>query len=132
MLWFLLLNRRAAVTVILLFVLFSGLDLVGELLVTPAVVTIRPEVETLLNWKHIEQWSIGWQYSSNATLLFWVPNQALVGWITTGLLVHAILHRRQKQHHIFYCGLSALWSPFVTIGLLPYLLADSLLENDTL
>jgi hypothetical protein len=131
-LWFLVLNRRAASTVILLFVIFSGLDAVGEAVVTPIVAALRPEVSAFLNWAHIEQWAIGWQYSANTTLLFWVPNQALVGWIATGMLVYAILHSPQKRCSFFYCGLTALWSPFVTLGFLPYFLAEFILENGNL
>jgi hypothetical protein len=129
MLWFLVLNRRAASTVILLFVIFSGLDVIGEAVVTPIVAALRPEVSLFLNWEHIEQWAIGWQYSANATLLFWVPNQALVGWIAAGMVLYAILHSPQKKYSLFYCGLTALWSPFVTLGFLPYLLAEFILEN---
>ncbi len=132
MLWFLVLNRRAAATVILLFVIFSGLDVIGEAVVTPVVAVLRPEVSLFLNWEHIEQWAIGWQYSANTTLLFWVPNQALAGWIATGILVYAILHAPQKKYSLFYCSLTTLWSPFVTIGSLPYLLVDFLLGNGSL
>jgi hypothetical protein len=129
MLWFLVLNRRAASAVILLFVIFSGLDVIGEAVVTPIVAALRPEVGVFLNWAHIEQWAIGWQYSANTTLLFWVPNQALVGWIAIGMLLYAILHAPQKKYSLFYCGLTALWSPFVTLGFLPYVLAECILEN---
>jgi len=132
MLWFLVLNRRAASTVILLFVIFSGLDVIGEAVVTPVVASLRPEVDLFLNWEHIEQWAIGWQYSANTTLLFWVPNQALVGWIATGMLLYAILHSSQKKYSLFYCGLTALWSPFVTLGFLPFLLAEFILGNGSL
>jgi len=131
MLWFLLLNRRASSTVVLLFVVFSGLDVIGELLARSVVSAIRPEVGALLNWEHIEQWSIGWQYSSNATLLFWVPHQAMAGWIASAILMYAILYSQQRKYSLFYCGLAVLWSPFVTVGLLPYLLAEFLLEDGT-
>jgi hypothetical protein len=56
MLWFLILNQRAAFTVVLLFVMFSGLDIIGELVATSAVAAIRPEARPLLRWDHIEQW----------------------------------------------------------------------------
>jgi len=129
MLWFITLNRRAAFTVILLFVIFSGLDVIGEVFVRSIVAPIRPEVRAILSWDHIEQWSIGWQYSSNTTLLFWVPHQALAGWIASGVLMYAILYFPQRKYSLFYFSLTALWSPFVTIGLIPYLLAEFLLED---
>ena len=132
MLWFSILSRRAAFTVVLLFVLFSGLDVVGQMIARSIVAPIRPEIWSILRWDHIEQWSIGWQYSSNVTLIFWVPNQALAGWIGSGLLVITILRPSTRKLSLFYCSLTALWSPFVTIGLFPYLLAEFLLENGAL
>jgi hypothetical protein len=131
-LWFLVLNRRVAFTVVLLFVMFSGLDVIGQLISRSIVVALRPEVAQVLRWDHIEQWSIGWQYSSNATLLFWVPNQALSGWIVSGLLTYTILRSLQRRYSLFYCSLVVLWSPFVTVGLFPYLLVEFLLQDGTL
>jgi hypothetical protein len=124
MAWFLVLVRRVSFAVLLLFVVFSGLDVVGRLLVTPAVAAIRPEVSLILIWDHIEQWSWGWQYSSNVTLLFWVPHHALAGWIGTATLVHTILAPPQKTHSLFLWSTTALWSPFVMIGLAPLLLVE--------
>ncbi len=131
MLWFLVLARRASFAVVLLFVLFSGLDVIGEWLVTPQVVALRPEYQSGVDWGHIERWAFGWEYSSNVTGLFWVPNQALAGWIATGLLVYAISHSRDKRRQLYYCGLTILWSPFVTFGLAPFLLADWIAEQGT-
>lgn len=132
MLWFLVLNHRVAFTPVLLFVMFSGLDVIGQFISRSIVVAIRPEVAQVLRWDHIEQWSIGWQYSSNTTLLFWVPNQALSGWIIGGILTYTVLHSSQTRYSLFYCSLAALWSPFVTVGLFPYLLAEFLLQDGTL
>ncbi len=58
-----------------------------------------------------------------------MPNQAFVGWIATALLLHSILYLGDKRFLLFYYGLTALWSPFVTIGLLLYLLMDWLIEK---
>jgi hypothetical protein len=124
MAWFLVLVRRASFAVLLLFVMFSGLDVVGRALVTPVVAAIRPEVSLALIWDHIEQWSWAWQYSSNLTLLFWVPHHALAGWIGTGMLIHMILVPPRKTHSLFLWSTTALWSPFVTIGLAPFLLVE--------
>jgi hypothetical protein len=124
MAWFLLLVRRASLAVLLLFVMFSGLDVVGRALVTPVVAAIRLEVSPALIWDHIEQWSWGWQYSSNLTLLFWVPHHALAGWIGTAVLTHTILAPSRKTDSLFLWSATGLWSPFVTIGLAPYLLVE--------
>ncbi len=110
--WFVVLVRRVSFAVLLLFVMFSGLDVVGRLLVTPVVAAIRPEVSLVLMWDHIEQWSWGWQYSSNVTLLFWVPHHALAGWIGTAMLIHTILVPPRKTPSLFLWSTTALWSPF--------------------
>ncbi len=131
LLWFLILVRRASSLVLAFFVLFSGLDVMGEWLVTPLVTALRPEYRSALDWEHIERWAVGWQYSSNVTQLFWVPNQALVGWICTGVLLYTLLFSSQRGAVLFIFGLTALWSPFVTIGLAPYVLIDALRANGT-
>jgi hypothetical protein len=130
LLWFVVLVRRAAWGVLLLFPLFSGLDIIGQLAIAPLIYPLRPPLE--VDWTHIEWWSIGWQYSSNATLLFWVPNQALAGWIAGGISMYAMRYALQKRYTLFYLGLTLLWSPFVTLGLLPYLLADLITEKGAL
>jgi hypothetical protein len=70
MLWFLTLVRRATATVILLFVAFSGLDVIGEWLITPIIVPFSPEAMPCWNWEHIEWWACGLQYSSNTTFRY--------------------------------------------------------------
>jgi hypothetical protein len=131
-LWFIVFIRRASPGVLLLFIIFSGLDFIGEWLITPRVVALKPEYLSYLNWGHIESWAIGWQYSSNTTLLFWVPHQALAGWIATGILLYCILYSRIKTYSIFIVGLTILWSPFVMIGLLPYLFMECILGSGPL
>ena len=129
MLWFLALSNGAKYALIGLCVFFSGLDIVGEVLTQIAVPILRPEYQEVLQWGHIEQWSIGWQYSSNTTLLFWVPQQALAGWIASGVLLYAIFYPTKKSYSLLVAGLTPLWSVFVTIGLLPYLLAEFYLRR---
>ncbi len=131
-LWFFVLIRRASPGVLLLFVMFSGLDVIGEWLVSPRVVALKPEYMLYLNWKHIEMWAIGWQYSSNTTLLFWVPHQALAGWISTGILLYCILYSHIKSYSIFIVSLTILWSPFIMIGLIPYLFLECLMGSGSL
>lgn len=93
---------------------FSGMDALGQWL-------------TLQGWPalgdHLEWWvGINFQYSSNTTLMFFVPNHALAGWLAA-----LIVWRHQRSG---LAGLPAialmlgveLWSPLVAIGLLPFLL----------
>jgi hypothetical protein len=96
---------------------FSGLDVLGWLITE----------WQLPHWaEHIEWWATLFQYSSNTTLMFWVPNHALPAWIGA---VIAWRHREQglAAAPMALCLLaSAAWSPLVTAGLAPLLLACSL------
>ncbi len=59
-----------------------------------------------------------WQFSSNTTLLFWVPQHAIPGWITGGIFISFILTQEKKiSNLIIWIALSFFWSPFVTISL---------------
>lgn len=66
---------------------------------------------------HIEWWS-GFQFSSCATQLFWVFNQAVYAWIITLMIM------RQKTNRyivlIWSCGLLTCTLPFA--GMLPFLI----------
>jgi hypothetical protein len=124
LLWFQLLARRADRRTLLLFAVFSGLDIAGQLFTRQVIAPIRPEVGALLTWTHLEGWAVGWQYSANATLLFWVPNQALAGWLATGLIAYGLLNPSRELDALFCTSLVAFWSPFVALGLLPYLVAS--------
>ncbi len=92
---------------------FGGLDLLGVLATTGRLPALG---------QHIEWWASFVQYSSNSTLLFWVPNHALPAWL--GLLM-ALRHWRTRELARLSLMLAAaitLWSPLATIGLLPFYL----------
>jgi hypothetical protein len=103
-------SRQVKLAAAVIFACASGLDVVGLWLRTGS-----------LPWptQHIEWWAAGLQYSSNSTLLFWVPNHGLPGWIAAGWLW------RFRNDPAFLARLPTLflplmlWSPLVAIGLLP-------------
>jgi hypothetical protein len=106
-----------AVTVAAVVVLFSGLDIVGNLL------NAGPRFRT--DWNitmHLEWWAGKYQYSSMTTQLFWVPNHALGGWLAIGLLC------RNERGAALDCVLPmavvalALWSPLTALGAVPFAL----------
>ena len=107
-------SRRHKLALALVFAFISGLDVLGLWLRAGS-----------LPWptQHIEWWAGGLQYSSNATLLFWVPNHGLAGWIAGAWLW------RFRDHPDFLARLPTLflplmlWSPLVAVGLLPLALA---------
>lgn len=105
-------GRRRQSVALALFLLFSGLDILGQIKVGHAA-GLTPSA-------HLEGWGPS-QYSSTLTLAFWVPQHALAGWL--GAL--AILLWRERRLGLgallMLPPLLALWSPFAAIGMLPFL-----------
>lgn len=106
--------RRLSVVVgcLALFIAFSGMDLIGFLVgraATPAL------------GEHIEWWTPWLQYSSQTTLLFWVPNHALPAWLGAAL----VWRHREAGLAVAPAALllvaAAFWSPLACVGLLPLL-----------
>ena len=89
-------------------IFFSGLDVIGYTLTHHGVIHIGD---------HIEWWN-KWQYSSNTTLLFWVPNHAISAWIFTALMM------RKADDSIFWSispillAMTIIFSPLSFIGAL--------------
>ncbi len=97
----------------LIFCLAGGMDFVGAFLLKGR------EFE----WSaHIEWWAEFFQYSSNTTLIYWVPQHTLAAWLITGLIADALY----EKHSLIYMGMvmaaGVLWSPFGIVGTAPYLL----------
>ncbi len=93
---------------------FGGLDLAGYILNHFALPAPG---------EHIEWWARFAQYSSNSTLLFWVPNHALPAWL--GILL-VLRHWRTPALARMAPLLAAtipLWSPLAAIGLAPFFIA---------
>jgi hypothetical protein len=108
---------RAVIVVTAVIALFSGLDIVGSLL------NDGPRFRS--DWNittHLEWWAGKYQYSSMTTQLFWVPNHALGGWITMGLLFRN--ERRVAVDALLpIVGVAlALWSPLTAVGAVPFVL----------
>lgn len=97
----------------LMFVFFGGMDYFGALL------NYGPETTQL--GTHLEWWASIGQFSSNTTLLFWVPQHVLAPWLTTSALL--LVLKRGSGAELIWCltALSFLWSPMASLGLLPFL-----------
>ncbi len=92
-------------------VLFSGMDILGWL----TLWGFSPPL-----YRHLEWWAQIFQYSSNATLLFWTPNHAIPAWIGA-----ALFWRHWKTDAFItisplLLSLLPIWSPFPMIGMLPF------------
>lgn len=115
-LWFARIVRRCSITSALLFIVLSGLDVVGQLIF--AEQGYGPTA-------HLEWWAgeATLQYTSNTSLLFWVPQHALAGWILTGLVVDGARNENCVRLAVFALALAPLWSLFVPLGLAPFVAA---------
>jgi hypothetical protein len=111
--WLKLLSRSSWWPALATLVLFSGMDLIGD-------VFWRNREEPLhwLNDFDVEWWGKFWTYPSNLTLMAYAPNQAIAGWLFTALLVSALRVGQVSFPIGGLLTLSLLWSPFLTVGLL--------------
>lgn len=96
---------------LVLFVFFSGMDVVGYYVT-------GGDLKLLLPTEHIEWWSILFQYSSFTTQLFWVFNQAVPAWLATVL----ILAQENNRKTILIWTLTLLNCTMPFVGLLPFVI----------
>ena len=97
----------AALTV---FMLFSGLDIVGAL--------FNFLVKDISIGSHIEWWSSYYQFSSMTTMLFWVFNQAIMTWLT----VACFINEKGTRSYAFIAVLCAASAPIPCVGIAVYML----------
>jgi len=100
---------KAALIRIAVFIVFSGMDIVG---------TIAHYNPHALG-DHLEWWAFLFQYSSQTTQLFWVPNHALPGWIAIAWLLACDPRRLPIGPAILFVAFAPLWSPLTAIGIAP-------------
>ena len=110
------LSAKRGFMVLVVFAAFSGLDILGTLLMA---VGEGRDVMRLTLPSHLEHWSPVFQYSSHITQLFWVPNHALPGW---WLAILALLCARRDislGELGLACAVCLIWSPLAVAGALP-------------
>ena len=98
--------RKSPLVLTLIFIFWSGMDIVGEL--------IKGHVP--VSGEHIEWWAGLFQYSSNTTTLYWVFNQT----ITTWLVVMLFMNFKNTKSILFTYALVLPFAPFSFIGLAPF------------
>ncbi len=109
--WFFRLAGHLRIRLILLFIFFSGLDLLGNL----AVGQIMPK-----GTAHLEWWSGLMSYPAHTSMLYWAPPHTIAMWIITGMLMYRGLRRDTSQDLAFLTSGAILHSAFTFIGLLPF------------
>lgn len=104
--------------VIILFIFFSGLDILN------ASIHGNNIVDLLYFSKHLE-WSTAFQFSSNTTQLFWVYNQAIPTWLLTLL----IINQKDNKYLGFIYSFSLLYCTLPAISLSIIVIYKMLFEN---
>ena len=108
-----------------IFIGFSGLDIIGALL----------RACFFENWNlsytpYLEWWSKCFEYSANTTQLFWVFNQSVPVWVIAALFI-----QNDKPHYAAaLASLSFAYSAWAAIGFIPFICAacfrkDNFLRN---
>lgn len=105
-------GHRARLIGLVTFLMFSGLDIVGNVITQVAT--------GHADWEHIERWAGNYQYSSHITQLFWVPQHAFAGWAMA--LTYMLWRKGLAPIGLFAASLPlvALWSPLALFGALPF------------
>ncbi len=112
--WFLRLAggpRDSSWITALIFCFAGGLDLVGYYFLTQKPFDLDG---------HVDTWAGYFQYSSNTTLLYWVPQHAIAAWLLTGLVLSAARHPARAPVVAVSLASAILWSPFGVLGLMPF------------
>ncbi len=99
-------NKKLELWPLAVFILFSGLDIIGEHLIGTNIFSI--DVTT-----HLEWWGTAYQYSSMTTQLFWVFNQAIPIWLCTIV----ILMQENNRNVVFILACGLITSTLPSIGL---------------
>lgn len=124
-LWLVIFGRGLIITSGLVLTLFSGMDVFGAVLHSPG----SPDLHRIFSDYHLEWWAHRWQFSSNVSLISFVPQQALAGWLLTALTLESQQGGEGVDLPILlWIGLALLWSPFVAVGLIPLLGAACLMK----
>lgn len=101
--------QRRTYIVLFMLLAFSGLDVLGCLILK------RVPIDLIT---HVEWWAGIFQYSSNTTLLYWVFNQALPTWLITML----VLNGKNSRNVAFIGSATFCYSPFATFGVIPFVI----------
>jgi len=105
----------------LFLIFFSGMDILGELLLIgnnrqnlefPALSYIWPPIQ------HLEWWAQHMEYSSFTTQIYWVFNQALPAWLCMAIFVNGI----DRRHIAFLWALCFFYAPLPAVGMFPFVM----------
>jgi len=109
---FTIIGRRKILYVVILFILFGGMDILGGQLLNGSLPNLQD-----IN----EGWATPYIYQGNTVMLFFSPQQVIPGWLATLAIIHLHQNKVGYGYLIFIWALTLLWAPWVFIGLLPFI-----------
>jgi len=110
--WLIQLTKAKTHLCIMVFIFFSGMDIAGSFF-----------TGSFNRW-HIEWWAKYFEYSSNMTLFFWVPQQAIPGWILSGVIFFLLDQKKLMKSVLLLLAIGSIWSPFIVIGIIPFVIME--------
>jgi hypothetical protein len=110
--------KKVSILTAVIFVLFSGLDILLYFLGKIYSGSINTVLVELLNGVHLELKLYQFNSSSNTTLLYWVYNQTIPFWVGFMLL----LRQKSNRSRLFVYMLILLYAPFPAVALVPMML----------
>ncbi len=109
-------TKKCRIVVLLTFIFFSGMDVIGMWYFGSIGYLLRPDV------LHLEWWHPYYQYSSITTCMCWVFNQSVIPWLCTILF----LHEKNCRNYLLI-GMGCLLSgPFPFVGLVILMMAKAI------
>ncbi len=108
-------DTKKKVMAVLLFMFFSGLDILGAICEQKTGYLLQPRI------LHLEWWGEYYQYSSMTTCVFWVFNQSIIPWMLTA----CFLMEDGPENYIFYCVACLLTGPLPCVGLVILMLVKA-------
>lgn len=110
-------TRKKRIFAVLLFVFFSGLDILGAVIRNTTGDVFAPD------HLHLEWWMRGFQYTSIMACLFWVFNQAIIPWMIT----LCFFTEDEPRNYVFYATACLLCGTLPCIGLVMLMIAKAVI-----
>jgi hypothetical protein len=111
--------KKATLLIPIVFIFFSGLDII------PALILYEDKITPL---HHLDGWNVAFNYLSFTQDLFWAFNQTVPFWIIASLS----LNMKDTKYKAGWTSLMFAYSPWVTIGLVPYIVYDSFKNKESI
>jgi hypothetical protein len=109
--------KKPPILLAIILIFFSGMDLLGALLVYP-----RSSVINFIwpPFQYLERWPGGPEYESFTTHLYWAFNQAIPACLCTALLVTGV----DRKDIFFLWTLCFFFAPLPALGMIPFVLIE--------